>query len=127
MGLRETMVFAEAIRNAGDEYISSVMGGKKYVAAHCRRTDFLKARTGTTPGPSAIASQLNEVLMSVGADTVYIATDAPDELRESLKSNVKGSVYFLSDAGKILEPFKHPGKRAAVEMWIAARADFFIG
>merc|ERR1740130_1847615 len=81
LGLRESMLFAEPIRLAGEDFIARAFGGSKYVAVHCRRTDFLKAHTKTTPDQQAIAAQINTLLKDQGAEHVFVATDAPDELR----------------------------------------------
>merc|ERR1711964_490754 len=60
-------------------------------------------------------------------DKVFVATDAPADLKDDLKKKVNGEVFFLGDSEEISGRFDHPGKKAAVEMWIAARADYFIG
>jgi len=120
------MLFSEEIRAAGDEFVQKALGGRGYVAAHCRRTDFLRVRTKTTPGPEAIAAKLNAALAESGLSQVFVATDAPSELREELQRLVKGQVRFY-DAASDAKSFEHPGKQAAVEVWVAARADFFVG
>lgn len=125
LGLRDSMLFSEEIRGAGDEFILSAFGGRKYLAAHCRRTDFLKVRQKTTPSADVIAARINVVLAETGIDQVFIATDAPSDLREDLQRQVKATVRFY--AGNGARSFAHPGKQAAAEIWIAARADFFIG
>jgi hypothetical protein len=125
--LRESMLFADSIRLAGDEFITTWLGGSRYLAVHCRRTDFLTARKDTTPGPRAIATQINAMLRENSISHVFVATDAPSDLRDSLKKQVDGVVHFFDEAADIWSRFQHPGKRAAVEMWIAARADAFLG
>merc|ERR1712110_101875 len=87
LGLRESMLFSPELRGLGDKFIASTLKGRPYLAAHCRRTDFLRAR---------------------------------------LQKRVKGDIHFYEEAngGKSLEL---PGHQAAVEMWIASRAEFFIG
>merc|ERR1711988_1982677 len=47
-----------------------------------------------------------------------------NDIRKDLRKQVKGEVVFFDEAGI---SFDHPGKQAAAEMWIAARADYFIG
>eukprot|EP00930_Biecheleria_cincta_P078879 TRINITY_DN6649_c0_g1_i1.p1 TRINITY_DN6649_c0_g1~~TRINITY_DN6649_c0_g1_i1.p1 ORF type:complete len:1177 (+),score=253.25 TRINITY_DN6649_c0_g1_i1:160-3690(+) len=126
LGLRESMYFAKELRQSADQFISTALKGEKYLAAHCRRTDFLRAREKTTPDVSNIADKLNEVMAKEGLNQVFIATDAPDELRAELQQQVKGSVVFY-DAKHGATQFDHKGKQAIVETWIAARADFFIG
>jgi len=123
-GLRESMLFSAEIRTIADNFVTSKLDGGRYISAHCRRTDFLNAHEKTTPGNSAVAAKLNAVLAESGVSKVFVATDAPDELREDLRKSVKGDVFFIDEAGA---SFEHPGKQAAVEMWIAARAEFFIG
>merc|ERR1712014_505910 len=59
-------------------------------------------------------------------DQVFVATDAQDDLRKDLLAKVKGKVHFYDDASGA-NTFAHPGKKAAVEMWIASRATHFIG
>jgi len=125
--LRESMLFAKPIRQAGEDFIISRIGGARYISAHCRRGDFLRARSTTTPDVNAIGEQLNLVLKERAANHVFIATDAPDDLRIGLEGIVKGRIHFLGDASGILERFEHPGQRAAVEMWVAARSNFFVG
>merc|ERR1712241_1347136 len=43
-----------------------------------------------------------------------------------LQRQVQAIVRFF-DPQSSAATFDHPGKKAAAEMWIAARADFFIG
>jgi peptide-O-fucosyltransferase len=123
-GLRDSMLFAEDIRKQADTFIATKFVGKPYISAHVRRTDFLRVRTKTTPGADAVAGKLNAVLESKGFDKVFVATDAPEDIRADLRKMVKGEVVFFDEGGL---SFDHPGKHAAAEMWIAARADFFIG
>merc|ERR1719253_1583508 len=118
------MLFSAEIRTIADNFVTSKLDGGRYISAHCRRTDFLNAHEQTTPGNSAVAAKLNAVLAESGVSKVFVATDAPDELREDLRKSVKGDVFFIDEAGA---SFEHPGKQAAVEMWIAARAEIFIG
>lgn len=127
LGLRESMYFSEPLRLAGDEFIQSHIHGHRYLAVHCRRTDFLKARTATTPGVKATALQINALLREQGLDQTFISTDAPDELRATFKEQIIGEVHFLDEAPDIATRFTHPGKKAIVEMWIAGRADVFLG
>lgn len=124
LGLREAMLFSSDVREFAEEFILSKLRGTRYLAAHCRRTDFLRVRKTTTPDPRQIAEKLNAILSQEGLGKVFIATDAPDDLRKILKKAVQAEVIFLREADT---PFRHPGKQAAAEMWIAARAEFFIG
>ncbi|CAE8595628.1 unnamed protein product, partial [Polarella glacialis] len=106
--------------------------GREFLAAHCRRTDFLYARKDTTPGLEAIASQLDAALARTGLNQVFIATDAPDQLREGLRQHVKlGTVHFFQESSKgpgaAVGELWHEGQLAAVEMWVAARSSHFIG
>uniref|UniRef100_A0A7S1QYH1 GDP-fucose protein O-fucosyltransferase 2 n=1 Tax=Alexandrium catenella TaxID=2925 RepID=A0A7S1QYH1_ALECA len=126
LGLRESMLFSKEIRGHGDDFIKNAMGGEKYLAAHCRRTDFLRVRTKTTPSADVIAGKLNVLMEETGIKQVFVATDAPTDLREDLQRQVKGTVRFYDGISGAVT-FDHPGKQAAVEIWIAARADFFIG
>jgi len=122
-GLRDSMLFAKEIRERADEFISSQLGGRPYIAAHCRRTDFLRVRKKTTPDASNIAAKLNALLKEQGMDQIFVATDAPNDLKKDLEAKVNGTVHFFTPS----KPFDHPGKQTCAEMWIAARADFFIG
>jgi len=122
LGLRESMLFSTEIRERAEHFRAGTLEGRPYLAAHCRRTDFLKARAKSTPSAEAIAGRLNALLSETGLDQVFVATDAPDDLRRDLQREVQGAVHFF-DSGA----FDHPGKQAAAESWIAARADFFIG
>jgi len=126
LGLRDSMFWNKELRGAGDDFITSKFGAKPYIAAHCRRTDFLRVRTKTVPTADTIADQLNDLLKETGYDQVFIATDAPNDLRDDLQKQVKGTVFFY-DTSSGGQSFDLPGKQAAVEMWIAARADNFIG
>mmetsp|Transcript_28739 Transcript_28739/g.52360 ORF Transcript_28739/g.52360 Transcript_28739/m.52360 type:complete len:549 (+) Transcript_28739:28-1674(+) len=123
LGLRAAMFYSEDIRQAGDSFIKRMFGDKPYLAAHCRRTDFLRARSATTPDVTAISGKLNQVLEERGLSQVFIATDAPGDILQELQNAVRGTVVVF-DLG---ESLGHPGKQAAAEMWVAARADFFIG
>ena len=122
LGLRESMLFSQDIRKLAEAFMVETLGGRPYLAAHCRRTDFLRVRKGTTPNAKNIAATLNQVMAAQGLDQVFIATDAPSDLREALRSQVHGQVFFPPLLDDI-----HPGKQAAVETWIAARAQFFVG
>merc|ERR1712232_778365 len=126
LGLRESMLFSPELRGLGDKFIASTLKGQPYLAAHCRRTDFLRARAKSTPDAASIADQLNELLQKYGLKQVFVATDAPHDLREDLQKRVKGDIHFYEEAngGKSLDL---PGHQAAVEMWIASRAEFFVG
>jgi len=126
LGLRESMLFSPELRGLGDKFITSTLKGRPFLAAHCRRTDFLRARAKSTPDAESIADQLNELLQKHGLKQVFVATDAPHDLREDLQKRVKGDIHFYEEAngGKSLDL---PGHQAAVEMWIASRAEFFIG
>ena len=126
LGLRESMLFAPDLRDTAERFIQNAFKGGKYLSAHCRRTDFLRAREKTTPDVSNIAMKLNEVLAQEGIDQVFIATDAQEDLRSALEKQVKATVVFYDSAHGAIK-FDHKGKQAIVETWIAARADFFIG
>lgn len=126
LGLRESMLFAADLRAHADEFIRNAFQGEGYLSAHCRRTDFLRAQEKTTPDVSNIALKLNEVLEQEGLKQVFIATDAPDDLRAALQDQVHGVVVFY-DKKSGAKQFDHKGKQAIVETWIAARADFFVG
>jgi len=126
LGLRESMLWSEEIRRHGDDFLASALGGQKYLAAHCRRTDFLRVRTKTTPSADVVAAKLNAALAETGLKQVFVATDAPTDLREDLQRQVKAAVHFY-DGASGAAAFEHPGKQAAVELWIAARAEYFIG
>ncbi|CAL1130143.1 unnamed protein product [Cladocopium goreaui] len=98
LGLREAMLFAKPIRDMGERYMQEVLQSKPFLAVHCRRTDFLRAREATTPSVEAVAEQLELALADFGLQQVYIATDAPDDLREVLRSQVRtGRIFFLED------------------------------
>eukprot|EP00435_Cladocopium_sp_Y103_P026778 s2517_g6.t1 len=131
LGLREAMLFAKPIRDAGERYMQDVLQSKPFLAVHCRRTDFLRAREATTPSVEAVAEQLELALADFGLEQVYVATDAPDDLREILRSQVRtGRIFFLedlSDFGPAAAGSRLEGELAAIEMWIAARATAFIG
>lgn len=128
LGLREAMLFAKPLRDLGERYMRDVLQSKPFLAVHCRRTDFLKVREATTPSVEAVVEQLELALADFNLDQVYVATDAPNDLRDNLKSGVRtGEVFFLedfrdADLSGLLE-----GELAAIEMWIAARATAFIG
>lgn len=115
--------------------MARVMASRPFLAVHCRRTDFLHARKKTTPGPEAIGAQIAAALTEFGFNQVFVATDAPDELRDVLRSSVKqGSVRFLQDDPDLASVYGkgggqewHEGELALIEMWIAARATAFIG
>jgi hypothetical protein len=66
------------------------------------------------------------LLKELQLDQVFVATDAPNDLRADLQRQVNGAVHFFDGASGAAS-FEHPGKQAAAELWIAARADFFIG
>merc|ERR1719446_431031 len=118
------MLFSAEVRKKADDVIDAKIGGGPYISAHCRRTDFLRVRSKTTPDADGVAAKLNEVLETTKLGKVFIATDAPGDIREDLRKQVKGEVFFFDEAGI---SFDHPGKQAAAEMWIAARADYFVG
>lgn len=128
LGLHEAMLFAKPIRDMGERYMQEVLQSKPFLAVHCRRTDFLRAREATTPSVEAVAEQLELALADFGLQQVYIATDAPDDLREVLRSQVRtGRIFFLEDLNDLGADSRLEGELAAIEMWIAARATAFIG
>ncbi|CAK0807914.1 unnamed protein product, partial [Prorocentrum cordatum] len=127
VGLREAMLFAKPIRAAGEEFMRAQLGGGSFLAAHCRRTDFLSAHAKTTPGPAAIAEQINAILLEQDLGAVFVATDAPEDLSGELRGRIDAPVVFLRDVPSVAAGLGHPGKVAAVEMWVAARAAFFVG
>lgn len=49
LGLRESMLFSAEIRDSADAFAAGALWGRPYLAAHCRRTDFLRVRRRTTP------------------------------------------------------------------------------
>ena len=53
--------------------------GSPYLAAHVRRQDFAKAHARDVPSLAYTASQITEKLVAHNLQTVFIATDAPDE------------------------------------------------
>merc|ERR1711988_787270 len=59
-----------------------------------------------------------------GINKVFVATDAPEDIRADLRKQLKGQLFFFDESDM---KFDHPGKQAAAEMWIAARANIFIG
>jgi len=128
LGLREAMLFAQPIRDAGERYIREILQSKPFLAVHCRRTDFLHAREATTPSVEAIVDQLELALRDFDLHQVYVATDAPDDLKDILKAKVRtGGVFFLDDMDLKADSSLLEGELAAIEMWIAARATAFIG
>lgn len=139
LGLRESMLFAKPIRDAGEEFIAQALGGKPYLAAHLRRTDFpTYARKATTPPLFDAFEQLIVVTEENDIRQVYLATDDTTEVRNELRrfANKTGSsegplvlgsaAVLMSDDWPSLE-LDHDGERALLDMWIAARAHFFIG
>ncbi|CAE7562275.1 POFUT2 [Symbiodinium sp. CCMP2456] len=59
LGLRQAMLFAPSIRDAGERYMTEILQARPFLAVHC-----VTAK-------------------------VYVATDAPDELREQLRSGIR--------------------------------------
>ena len=53
--------------------------GGPYLAVHLRRRDFVSGRSRSVPSLEAAARAIAAALESLGLDTVYLATDAPDK------------------------------------------------
>ncbi|CAD7955497.1 unnamed protein product [Amoebophrya sp. A25] len=121
LGLREVVVFKKDLRRMGEKFMTEQFGGTKFIAAHCRRSDFLRVRTRTTPeGWESIIKQLRKLQKETGLKKIFIATDASeDEKAAALK--LMPELVFAPQ----FDP--QPGRQSIVEMWVAARADFFIG
>ncbi|CAD7966905.1 unnamed protein product [Amoebophrya sp. A120] len=160
IGLRESVHFHKDLRTIGEEFMREKFGGTKFIAAHCRRSDFVKSRASTTADWDSIVTQLKALQKETKLQKIFIATDATkaekeeamllfngedvlDKLDEEdsdadaggtktskkTKKTASDLVFFdyqeTSDAHR--ETLQHPGKQSIVEMWIASRADFFIG
>ncbi|CAE8644229.1 unnamed protein product, partial [Polarella glacialis] len=110
LGLRESMLFSKEIRKHGDQFISSALKGQKYLAAHCRRTDSLRAREKSTPDAANVAAKLNAALVETGLQQVFIATDAPEDLRTALMEQVNARVVFYDEANGAAD-LDHKGKQ----------------
>eukprot|EP00445_Apocalathium_hangoei_P015183 CAMPEP_0203866660 /NCGR_PEP_ID=MMETSP0359-20131031/16077_1 /ASSEMBLY_ACC=CAM_ASM_000338 /TAXON_ID=268821 /ORGANISM="Scrippsiella Hangoei, Strain SHTV-5" /LENGTH=1134 /DNA_ID=CAMNT_0050784791 /DNA_START=37 /DNA_END=3441 /DNA_ORIENTATION=- len=126
LGLRDSMFFSQEIRSSADSFITGALGSQPYLAAHCRRTDFLRVREKTTPSAEVVAQKLNALLEKHKLTQVFVATDALQDLQDDLRRRVNGAVFFFEEANGAAS-FDHPGKQVAAEIWIASRADFFIG
>lgn len=128
LGLRESMLFSSHIREAGNDFIKTVIGSKPFLAVHCRRTDFIQARAKTTPDHASLTFQINAALKMLGYSTVFVATDAVAELQTVLEQGINGRVIFPPDlSGFAAHSIHHPGELAAFEMWVAAQANHFVG
>lgn len=78
-----------------------------------------------------VAAKLMAAAKEQSVDRVFIATDGDESEKTKLRDAMKGSLavhfYDKKSGGSVYVADNHPGKQAAVETWICARADFFVG
>ncbi|XP_075217379.1 O-fucosyltransferase 2 [Lycorma delicatula] len=101
--------------------------GGPYLAVHLRRRDFLWGRPRDTPSIKGAVKQIKNKLVELDLDTVFVATDAPEEEYVELKSYLVGFKVFHyiptpSEKRKIKD-----GGVAIVDQIICSHARFFIG
>lgn len=101
--------------------------GGPYLAVHLRRRDFLWGRPKDTPSLYNAAQQIREKLADLYLDTVFVATDAPEDEFKELQSYLSEFriVHYvpLPSVKKVLKD----GGVAIVDQIICSHARYFIG
>lgn len=97
--------------------------GGPYLGIHWRRRDFLYARQDQLPSIKGTAAILERLCEKLKLDRIYLATDAPEEEVEELKSYLhEVEVYRFMDTQKY-----NDGQIAIIDQYLCAHARHFIG
>ncbi|CAL2036393.1 unnamed protein product [Caenorhabditis brenneri] len=101
----------------------SALGGP-YLGIHWRRRDFLYARQEQLPSVKGTALILEKLCEKLNLNRIYLATDAPEEEVEELKSYLREElkVYRFTDTQKF-----NDGQIAIIDQYLCAHARHFIG
>lgn len=109
-----------------EKALSEAHGGP-YLCVHLRRKDFVWARSKDVPSIKGASQQILELLKNLELDTVFIATDAPKQEFNELKSFLRGyNVLRYKPPAEVKDKFKDGGV-AIVEQIICSHARYFIG
>ena len=102
--------------------------GGPYICAHLRRKDYLYARKSQLPDLKSAADQLIRKCQFHKVDTVYLATDAPqdeiDKIKDFMEPNFKVKKYQPDQ--KTFEKIKDGGV-AILDQIICSKAKYFVG
>ncbi|KAG5893239.1 hypothetical protein JTB14_013401 [Gonioctena quinquepunctata] len=101
--------------------------GGPYVSIHLRRRDFARSRPNESPSLTDVAQQITDVLEEMNLDTVFIATDGPEQEFQKL-------IYLLSDykivkytpSYDVIKKYGDGGV-AIIDQIICSHARYFIG
>ena len=100
--------FGAAVVAAAREWVrTSELGGRKYVAMHLRRGDFMRAHAAHAPSLDDVAKSVRDAASAVGvADFVLATNGSPkevEELRAKLQEGDDGHKVALHRFGKAYE------------------------
>jgi len=127
-GIIRKMAFAPPLIDIGNRFIqehfSDALGKRvPYLSVHFRRTDFVYAHRETVPTLAVAATQIRRLATEKGLHRIFIASDMMDKEFEELHG-LLDFVHFQ----RTREPSAlHDAHVAAIEQWIAANGEFFIG
>ncbi|CAI2348244.1 unnamed protein product [Caenorhabditis sp. 36 PRJEB53466] len=98
--------------------------GGPYLGIHWRRRDFLYARRDQLPTVKGTAALLHKLCEQLKLERIYLATDAPEDEVDELKSYLKDGleVFRFTDAQKF-----NDGQIAIIDQYLCAHARHFIG
>ncbi|XP_074652453.1 GDP-fucose protein O-fucosyltransferase 2-like [Tubulanus polymorphus] len=101
--------------------------GGPYLAVHLRRLDFLYSHKKSVPSLEGAANRIQQLLKDLKLQTVFVATDAPDDEYGELKWFLKDyKVERFRPSSEELNQFQDGGI-AIIDQWICAHARYFIG
>ncbi|PIC42474.1 hypothetical protein B9Z55_009541 [Caenorhabditis nigoni] len=98
--------------------------GGPYLGIHWRRRDFLYARQDQLPSIKGTAEILEKLCEKLKLNRIYLATDAPEEELNELKSYLRKGlqVFRFTDTQKY-----NDGQIAIIDQYLCAHAAHFIG
>ncbi|XP_063237692.1 GDP-fucose protein O-fucosyltransferase 2 isoform X3 [Bacillus rossius redtenbacheri] len=101
--------------------------GGPYLAVHLRRKDFVWGRPKEVPSVIGAAAQIKAHLDKLEMCAVFIATDAPEEEFEELKSHLTGYKVFHYRPSSAVKKRHKDGGIAIIDQIICSHARFFVG
>ncbi|KAK4325593.1 hypothetical protein Pmani_003835 [Petrolisthes manimaculis] len=100
--------------------------GGPYISVHLRRRDFVHARNNEIPSLKKAAKQINQILRRENLTTVFVATDAPAQEVEELRTLVEGVLVVYEPSTEVLQR-GGDGAVAIIDQIICSHARYFTG
>jgi peptide-O-fucosyltransferase len=101
--------------------------GGPYICAHIRRKDYVYSRKDFIPNLKSAAEQLIRKCSDHNVKTVFIATDAPKEEFEELKTFMKDLKVFRYQPSTEVSTLYQDGGVAIIDQSVCSNAKYFIG